>query len=122
MATLLYDKPDSGAATTFVLRLLNFAVTAHMHHLATTSYAQHMALGGLYEGLPGLVDSVAEAFMGCSGQRFAQQGDPIADVQAVYDYVEANRGKLGNESHIQNEVDNICNLLASTLYKLKNLT
>jgi hypothetical protein len=29
---------------------------------------------------------------------------------------------LGGESHIQNEIDNICTILSSTLYKLKNLS
>ena len=123
MATLLYenDKADIRGATEFITRLLNFAVTAHLHHLSTTSYAKHMALNDLYSELPGLVDSLAEAFMGCTGQKMTQAGDPIADVQAIYEYVETARAKMGGESHIQNEVDNICNLIASALYKLKNL-
>lgn len=123
MATLLYenDTADIKGATEFISRLLTFAVTAHLHHLSTNSYAKHMALDGLYKELPGLVDDLAEAFMGCTGQKIAQIGDPMADVQNIYEYVESARGKMGRESHIQNEVDNICNLIASTLYKLKQL-
>lgn len=124
MATLLYesDTTDLRGATEFITRLLNFAVTAHLHHLSTDSYAKHMALDSLYSELPGLVDSLTEAFMGCTGQKLQPLGDPLTDVQNIYEYVEVARTKMGRESHIQNEVDNICNLIASTLYKLKQLS
>lgn len=123
MANLLMDRgADPKGAQEFISRLLQGAVTAHLHHLATDSYARHMALGDLYEGLPGLVDALAEAWLGCTGQKLAAPGDPVAEVQSLYEYVEAARGKMGTESHIQNEVDNVANLLAATLYKLRQLS
>ena len=123
MANLLMDRgADTKGAREFIARLLQGAVTAHLQHLATDSYARHMALGELYEGLPGLVDSLAEAWLGCTGQKLDATGDPVAEVQALYEYVETARGKMGTESHIQNEVDNVANLLAGTLYKLRQLS
>jgi hypothetical protein len=42
-------------------------------------------------------------------------------VQKVYEYLEADRMVMGTESHIQNEIDAICTLISSTLYKLTRL-
>lgn len=123
MSTLLYSesKPGVKEAAEFIQRLLGAVATFHMHHLSTDSYSKHEALGELYSGLGGLADSLAESFLGCTGQKMPPQGDPTAELQSLYEYIETARGKMGYESHIQNEVDSICTLIASTLYKLRNL-
>lgn len=129
-STLLYGsgKSDSSGASEFITRLLNGVTMAHMHHLTTNSYAKHKALGSLYEDLSGAADTLAEAFMGCSGQDLSFSGgsvtvgsDAMADVQSLYDYVEQNRLAMGTESHILNEVDNVCTILSTALYKLRKL-
>ena len=54
----------------FVGRLLHAVTVAHVMHLRATgpgSYARHSALGGLYEGLGGLVDALAESYQGAYG-------------------------------------------------------
>lgn len=130
-STLLYgsDKgSDSKGASEFVTRLLNGVTMAHMHHLMTVSYAKHKALGDLYEELAEAADTLAEAFMGCSGQDLSFTGgsvtvgsDAMADVQSLYEYVEQNKLAMGTESHIQNEVDNVCTIISTCLYKLRKL-
>lgn len=129
-STLLYgaSKSDSSGASEFITRLLNGVTMAHMHHLTTGSYAKHKALGSLYEDLGDATDTLAEAFMGCSGQDLSFSGgsvsvgsDAMADVQSLYDYVEQNRLAMGTESHILNEVDNVCTILSTCLYKLRKL-
>lgn len=45
-------------------KLKQAEVLAHYWHLRTKSYARHLALGGFYEGLQGLTDSLAEAVVG----------------------------------------------------------
>ncbi len=132
--TLLYGEAGGASskdASAFISKLLHGVTVAHMHHLMVTgpgSYAKHEALGDLYEGLAGATDTLAEAFIGCTGQALAFAGgpfemsaDPVADVQKLYDYVETERKAMGTESHIQNEVDEVCTLLSSTLYKLRRL-
>lgn len=131
--TLLYGAESHGSsseASEFITRLMHASTAVHMHHLMVEgpgSYAAHQALG-MYGDLADLADKLAESWMGCTGQKltfgggsFTIAGDPIAEVQALYDYVEAKRGMMGSESHIQNDVDEICTLLSSTLYKLKRL-
>lgn len=41
-------------------KLLSLTSIAHLEHINSRSYARHMALGELYEGLPGLADTLAE--------------------------------------------------------------
>ena len=122
-------------AAGFVLRLLHAATTAHLLHLGTRSHAAHLALGDLYEGLPGLVDKVAEAYQGSDGllgegkeDRYpsgytppAIDDDPKAFVRELCEYVDDNRAALGEDSAVQNLVDELKGLLLSTLYKLRFL-
>jgi len=131
--SLLYgsDKGgDSTAASEFITRLLHGSTMLHMHHLMVTgpgSFAKHSALD-VYNELASLTDDLAEAWMGCTGGTLSFQGgamqigtDCKADVQALYEYVESARAAMGSESHIQNEIDGICTLLSSVLFKLNRL-
>lgn len=128
--TLLYGSETVNAkdGSEFIAMMLNGVTIAHMHHLMTPSYSKHMALNELYTNLEEYTDSLAEAFMGCVDSRLAfgpqsfQLGvDPIADIKKLYDYAEQKRGMMGNESHIQNIVDEICSAYATALYKMKQL-
>lgn len=133
MASLLYesDSGDSSAASEFITRLLNGATAIHMHHIMVTgagSFAKHTALG-VYDDLTEAVDALAEAYIGCTGTPLAFKGgtvtmnpDCVAEVKALYEYVETARGAMGTESHIQNEIDGIATLLAGALYKLTRLS
>lgn len=130
--SLLYgaDTADAGGAAGFITKLLHAATAIHMHHLMVEgpgSYAAHTALG-MYNDLVDAADGLAESWMGCTGEKLKFSGgtfelgaDPIATVRGVYDYVESQRGLMGTESHIQNDIDGICTLLSSTLYKLTRL-
>lgn len=48
--------------------LLGFVMQIHVYHWLTTSYAQHKALGDLYEGIHGLADEFVEVYMGKYGR------------------------------------------------------
>jgi hypothetical protein len=131
--TLLYGSEggsDTGAASQFVSRLMHGANAIHMHHLMVDgpgSFAKHMALG-VYDDLREAVDSLSESYMGCTGNKlkftsgsFELAATPLAEVQGIYEYLEKNRSAMGTESHIQNDVDSICSLISTTLYKLTRL-
>lgn len=132
-ASMLYesDSGNAGGASEFIARLLHGSTMIHMHHLMVTgqgSFAKHMALD-IYNELASLTDGLAEAYIGCTGMPLAFKGgaftmgsDPVADVKALYEYVETARMAMGTESHIQNEVDSISTLLSSALFKLNRLS
>lgn len=130
--TLLYGNAgkggDSKGATEFISRIFDAVTAIHKVHLMTIgpgSFAAHEALN-VYDDLSEAADGLAESYMGCTGTALAFSGvdtkNFAAEVQKIYDYVETNRGMMGEESHIQNDIDSICTLLASALFKLNRLS
>lgn len=115
----------------FISKLLHGITAAHMLHLLAKgpgSYARHKALGTLYSSLSDLADSLAEECFGVHGvpstfpsEKYVCPKDPVKFVEELYEYVSRNRSQMGDESHIQNSIDSILTLLATTKYKLVNL-
>jgi len=111
----------------FLITLLNAATIGHVLHLQSRSYAEHKALNTFYSELPDLVDSVIEAWQG-RHQELVQYPDQMVEVSEHKDsleylmflkiLVEEDRYVLGEESEIQNLVDNVAQLIDSTIYKL----
>lgn len=121
-------------AAEFIAVLLHGVTATHMLHLLCRgpgSYAKHVALGELYSGLDEAADGLAEAYFGCASliteypgtkfPSFSTESDPVRYVEQLYEYVEEKREKMGSESHIQNIVDEICSLVSTALYKLREL-
>jgi hypothetical protein len=112
----------------FSLALLNSATCAHLQHWQTKSFAHHKALGKYYQAIPDLVDRLVESYMGRHGlvgefeEEFEIEKDPIRYFKALQKYVDQNRTHLPKDSEIQNTVDEILDLIDSTLYKLQNLS
>jgi len=112
----------------FTLALLNSATCAHLQHWQTKNYAAHKALGKYYAAIPGLVDRLAESYMGRHGllgdfdEEFEIEKDPVRYFKALQKYVDESRQHLGDESELQNIVDEILDLINSTLYRLQNLS
>ena len=100
---------------------------AHILHLKSKSYAQHVAIGGYYEGLVGLTDSLAENYQGRYGiistypKITLKVNDPIGLVEQVREWIDKNRKSICKESEIQNIIDEVVSLHNTTIYKLKNL-
>lgn len=114
---------------TFVMCLLHSVTNAHILHLSTNSYSVHQALGNFYAEIGDLVDGFVEAFQGKYGlltdykAEYALPPEPIAYMNYLKAEVEKLRRDpaFPQDSELQNEVDNIANLINSTLYKLRFL-
>ena len=116
------------AAANFVATLLHSGTNAHFLHLQSKSYAQHVALGEYYDKIIYLVDAWAEAYQGCyqiitpyPNEFHPSPSDPVSYLETISEYVEKIRKALPEESQLQQLVDNIAELIDTTLYKLKNL-
>jgi hypothetical protein len=127
MADSVQDAPDANPGGLFA-DLLHAATAAHMLHLQTRSFSQHMALGSLYESLPGAVDKLIESYQGKYGvirnypSGFTTPtGNPLAFVQAQIANLKSKRSQVGDDTELQNLVDEIASLLDSTEYKLRFL-
>jgi hypothetical protein len=112
----------------FALMLLHAVTNAHINHWRAKTYAHHIALGEFYSGLEDKLDSFIEAYMGKYGvlenykSFYALPGpDPVAELELLCNNVYTMREKLPQDSELQNLIDEIKDLIDSTLYKLRFL-
>lgn len=61
--------PESLTVDTIAGKLTYFHEQLHLLHWQTTSYAEHQALGGLYDFVHDFKDGVVEKIMGYTGKR-----------------------------------------------------
>lgn len=112
--------------TKLVSLLFNARTNAHIAHLQTKSYAQHIALNDLYEGILDIADKFAESAQGTQGILNGYtlgtlwSGDVIASVENLHNEI-TNMKKEFTEGHLLQLIDDLTELTATTLYKLKNL-
>lgn len=112
-----------------VLRCFHARTAAHVLHLQTRSYATHVALQGFYDGLIPLVDSLAEAYQGDYGliefpaTRYTPAQDGLRLVEGLAEWIEEHRAECcdGDDTYLQNIIDEITALCRSAAYKLRFL-
>lgn len=110
--------------------LLHSRTQVHTLHLQTQSFSEHMALNGYYNEVGDLVDGLVESFQGKYGiikgyksmniQEWKSTEDTVKYLKGLCDRVTELRGCC-EDSYIQNQIDTVCELINSTLYKLKFL-
>lgn len=110
----------------FISYLFHVRNCLHLHHLATKSYAAHMALNSAYDDILGIIDTLAETaqtdvLLKLSIPESKLEGDALGYVKKVLQYVREYRSVFPH-SFQQNEIDNLEMLLSSTIYKLKFLS
>lgn len=113
----------------FTMCLLHSVTNAHILHLSTKSFSQHMALGEFYGEVGDLIDSFVEAFQGKYGLLTSYKADYKLPGGAVeyLTYLKTEVATLRKaegfpqDSELQNITDEIASLIDSTLYKLRFL-
>jgi hypothetical protein len=123
------DEPQAPAgdkSTEFISLILESATQAHIFHLQSDSYAQHMALCAYYTAMPATVDALAELLQGRYGilrgytapTPYLEDNNVVEYFKNLLETVDAQRANLPQDSNIQNSVETILDLIQSTLYKL----
>ena len=108
----------------FISTMLHSGTVTHFMHLATDSFAVHMALGAYYTEIIELTDQFAEAYSGAYEkikdypENFHNAKDPQKYMASLKSFIEKNRVALPEDSELQNIVDEIAALVDSTIYKL----
>jgi len=112
----------------FAAVLLHSRTVTHIMHLRSRKFAIHKALQKYYEKIPGLVDQLVENFQGKYGMLVSfpetytvKHEEPEAYMQQLSEFVYAYRSKLPADTEIQANIDDIAELINSTLYKIKYL-
>jgi hypothetical protein len=110
--------------------LLHSQTQAHTLHLQTESYSEHKALQKYYEGIDGIVDGLVESFGGKYGgikgyksmdlQEWKSTEDTVKYMNGLCEKIEELRDCC-DDSYIQNQIDTVCELINSTVYKLRFL-
>ena len=129
MATFIAKIEPKDPVMDLVMCLLHSVTNTHILHLQSLSYSQHIALGAFYDEISDLVDGFVEAFQGKYGlltkytSDFQLADSPIPYLEYLKTEVETKRraANFPQDSELQNEIDNIANLINSTLYKLRFL-
>ena len=110
--------------------LFHSRTQAHTLHLQTKSFAEHKALNDYYDEIVELIDGLIESYQGkysiIKGYKKYDIED-YKDTTTTVNYFKDLYSKVEDlrdcckDSYIQNEIDNVCKLLNSTLYKLRFL-
>jgi hypothetical protein len=124
------QKKDSNKFDEMVSKILHSRTQAHVFHLQTKSYAEHIALNGYYDGIIPLMDGIIESYQGKYGivgkyisydiENYDNNSQVIKYFQGLEKDVDGLRDSV-KDSYLQNQIDTIVELLNSTIYKLKFL-
>jgi len=108
-------------------KLTYFHAQLHLLHWQTTSYAEHQALGGLYDYVHDFKDGVIEKLMGYTGKRpKAPKVEPLSDTASASIVVSelmsfASSLKSFAESNSFHDISNLADALSGEAAKTKYL-
>jgi hypothetical protein len=97
-------------------------------HHQTLVYSEHKALNNFYDEILELIDGLVESASGIYGRPqgydvhdladWTSTDDTIKYFQSLYTYVQTERKNQYQDSWIQNQIDEIAQLIAETIYLL----
>lgn len=99
-------------------------------HLRTAKYGKHEALNDFYEEMPDKVDALIEAWMGAHGKKVGSFQNTLSssNLNTLKYLGELKRvckegySLMGENDELKSLLDDIVNLINSTLYKVKELS
>ena len=108
---------------------MNFQNEIKLHHWGTSSYAEHQALGQLYETLDPMIDNFAETYFGAHGKEEVKKindlrlnGPSKININSVLnsfeDFLNQELPKETNHSSLLNIRDEMLALVQKTKYLL----
>ena len=105
-------------------------VASWRKHLKTHKYSKHLALDEFYKELPDKVDDLIEAWMGAKGKKVnsftniitSKNMGTLAYLKELRKVVKQGYELMGGEAELEALMDDIVELIDSTLYKVKELS
>lgn len=93
----------------------------HIAHLQTTSFAEHKALNGYYDGILELTDNFSEVYFGRNKRveiviPEAKNMDSVSHLKELQSVLDTERTNYSSE--LQNIIDEMLSLVNKTLYLL----
>lgn len=104
-------------------------VSTWRKHLRTAKYAKHIALNDFYEDMPEKVDALIEAWMGVNGKKIkgyenilqSANMNTLTYLKELKKIAKQGYELMGGEKELEALLDDIVELIDSTLYKVKEL-
>ena len=104
-------------------------VASWRKHLRTAKYAKHEALDEFYKELPEKVDALIEGYMGAHGKKITKfenilkssNMNTLKYLQELKKVCKEGYDLLDDNEELESLLDDIVNLINSTLYKVKEL-
>lgn len=118
-----------GKRETIAALLLKARTDVHLTHLLQKdkTLATHNAMSIFYEGVLDLVDTYVETSMGIDDtfkltevEESMAIANPLAYFKNLYNTISVEREVI-KESFLQNQIDTMQELIAHTLYRIKNI-
>jgi hypothetical protein len=113
-----------------VSKLLHSRTQSHIFHLQSSSYAEHEALNDYYDDIVDLIDELVESYQGeyevlkkydnYTLNMYKNTQQVISFFEKLAEDVEDLRS-VTDGNFLQGKLDDVLELINSTLYKLKNL-
>ena len=99
-------------------------------HLRSAKYGKHMALDEFYKEMPEKVDDLIEAWMGAHGKKIgafqnilsSSNMNTLKYLNELKRVCKEGYSLLGDKDELKSLMDDIVNLINSTLYKVKELS
>lgn len=112
-------------------QLMKARSVAHMWHWKVKSFALHMALGELYEGLTDMMDQLMEMYMGKYGTEahvpmsdpnaFSEQ-DPLEFIRQLDDFLASQESRIPQDGFLVNKYQELQGMVSTVKYKMENLS
>lgn len=123
------EQKDADPVMQFTMCLLHSVTNAHILHFTTPSRSDHTALGAFYAAIGDHVDDFVEAFQGKYGllHDFTNDYELPASSLEYFTYLKnevailRRAERFPQDSELQNIIDEIAQLIDSTLYQLRFL-
>lgn len=126
------ENAPSTSCVEFFSCLLHCGIQVRIYHWQSDSYAQHSALGDLYDSLSVLTDSLVETMQGKDDKIFKgykleselnEDNKPLEYLKMMASWIKEERYKCFSKecTEIQNIIDEIISTIEKTNYKLKFL-
>jgi DNA-binding ferritin-like protein len=113
-----------------ISKLLHSRTQSHIYHFQSKSYAEHEAFDDYYNGIVDLIDEMVESYQGQYGiiktydnytlNVYKNSEQVISYFEGLAENVEDLRS-VTDGNFLQGKLDDVLELINSTIYKLKNL-
>lgn len=105
-------------------------VSGWRKHLRSAKYGKHIALQEFYEEMPDKVDALIEAWMGAHGKKIGNFTNTLSSsnlntltyLKELKNVCKQGYDLLDDNEELESLLDDIVNLINSTLYKVKELS